>query len=671
MSSAEQKLEAPADSKGVVRQLAAIMFADMMGYTALMQQDEEKARILRDRMRVCLDGLTTQYGGKVLQFYGDGVLIIFLSAADAVRCASAIQLQMQKEPVVPLRIGLHSGEISYDDHGVYGDCVNVASRIESIASPGSVLVSDKVYDEIKNLNTITTASMGTFHLKNVKRPIEVFAITSDGLAVPSAAFVAMKAGSDRSIAVLPFRNLSADQENEYFSDGISEEILNALSQVEGLRVCSRSSSFRFKNQEEDIRQIGQKLGVSSVLEGSVRRGGNRVRISAQLVNTADGYHIWSEVFDGNLDDIFEVQDEIATKIVDRLKQKFSNRTDNEPGTQASKEPSVVVASTENVEAYNLYLKGRFHWNKSHPEDIKKAIGAFEQAIALDPEFASAYCMLSYCYSFLGSAGVIPKAEAFSKAKDYTLKAIEIDPNHAESHLSLASIKFMQNWDFAGAELSIQKARSLGLNSSELNQLDGMLLVAQGRFTEAVDRIDEALKREPLSLSMMCMLGDAYSFARRFDDALVQYDKVIELDPNFRRAYEGKGFVYLAKRDAEKAIYFLEKYQSMIGHPLKGLGGLGYAYGMGGLIDKARECLAKTKERERTEPGVNMGLEFALIHAGLGDLDKSFEYLNNLYEQRASVVCIGMIYCARYPILQDIKADARFSQFLSTMGLDNS
>jgi TolB-like protein/Tfp pilus assembly protein PilF len=549
--------------------------------------------------------------------------------------------------------------------------VNVASRIESIAAPGSVLVSDKVYDEIKNLSTITTASMGTFHLKNVKRPIEVFAITSDGLAVPSAAYVAMKAGSDRSIAVLPFRNLSAEPETEYFSDGISEEILNALSQVEGLRVCSRSSSFRFKNQEEDIRQIGQKLGVSSVLEGSVRRGGNRVRISAQLVNTSDGYHIWSEVFDGNLDDIFEVQDEIATKIVDRLKQKFSNRTDNEPGTQASKEPSVVVASTDNVEAYNLYLKGRFHRNKSHPEDIHKAIGAFEQAIALDPEFASAYCMLSYCYSFLGSAGVVPKAEAFSKAKDYTLRAIEIDPNHAESHLSHATIKFMQNWDFAGASASIQKAKSLGLNSSELHQLDGMVLVAQGRFNEAVDRIEEALKREPLSLSMRCMLGDAYSFARRFDEALEQYDKVLELEPNFRRAYEGKGFVYLAKYDPENAIRFLEQYQKMIGHPLKGLGGLGYAYGLAGYHDKALDCLARTQERERTEPGINMSLEYALINAGLGEINKSFEYLNSLYEQRSSVVCIGMIYCARYPILDEIKADPRFQQFMQSMGLQNS
>jgi tetratricopeptide (TPR) repeat protein len=341
----------------------------------------------------------------------------------------------------------------------------------------------------------------------------------------------------------------------------------------------------------------------------------------------------------------------------------------EPAGQLPAHDDIVKAPTDNIEAYNLYLKGRYHWNKSNPDDIKKAITAFEKAIELDPGFAPAYCMLSYCYSFLGSSGMVPYAEAFSKAKDCTLKAIEIDPHHAESHLSLATIKFMQNWDFAGAEASIQKARDLGLNSSLLNQIDGMLMIALNRADDAVRKIESALKQEPLSLTMMCMLGEAYSFAGRFHDALAQYDKVIELDPTFRRAFEGKGFTYLALGDYENAVQNLETYQGMIGHPLKGLGGLGYAYGISGNKEKALECLRKTQQREESEPGVNMNLEYALINAGLGDFNTAFNHLSKIYEQRSSVVCFGMIYCMRYPIMDELKSDPRFQLLIGQMGLD--
>ena len=469
--------------------------------------------------------------------------------------------------------------------------------------------------------------------------------------------------------MLPFLNLSADPGNEYFSDGISEEILNALTKVEGLRVCSRTSSFAFKGQQQDVRQIGQKLGVAAVLEGSVRRGGNRVRISAQLVSSIDGYHIWSETFDGDLDDIFRVQDDIAGSIATSLKVKLSTGDragdgfDKAPGASPSKAP------TENLEAYNLYLKGRFYWNKSTPEDTSKAIKTFEAAIALDPEFALPYCMLSHCYSFMGSSGLMPYAEAFSKAKDSTLRAIEIDPNHAESHLSLATIKFLQNWDFSGAELSLDKARDLGLNSSLLNQIHGLLLITKGRYEEAIDKVEEALSQEPTSLSLMCMLGDAFSFARRFEKALAEYDKVIEMDPNFRRAYEGKGLVYLATENFEQAVQYLDQYQKLIGDPLKGLAGLGYAHARAGNLDKAHECLLKTQQREKTDVGVDLNIDYALLYAGLGEYDKTVDFIATTYAQRTGVVCTGMIYCIRYPILHELKSDARFRELTAKMGLE--
>ncbi|MGH2565490.1 MAG: tetratricopeptide repeat protein, partial [Ginsengibacter sp.] len=394
------------------------------------------------------------------------------------------------------------------------------------------------------------------------------------------------------IAVLPFINMSADPENEYFSDGISEEILNALTHVEGLRVTARSSSFSFKGKNEDVRQIGKMLGVNTVLEGSVRRAGKRIRINAQLVNTADGYHIWSEVYDSDIEDIFAVQDEISLKILNRLKENFGTETKNEP---------IVKPPTDNIEAYNLYLRGRYHWNKSTPEDINKAISIFEKVIKLDPDFALAYCAISYCYSFLGSTGIMPPAEAFAKAKDYTLKAIEIDPNHAESHLSLATIKFFHNWDFDGAEASLNKAASLSLNSSLINQVYGWFLIAKGDFVKAIEKMEQAIIRDPLSLPLMSNLGDAYSFAGRFTEALAQYDKIIEMDPRYRRGFEGRGMIYLAMGENEKAVKDFEQYHKLIGNPLKGLSSLGHAYAMAGHTDKAFECLEKLDRRQKAEP----------------------------------------------------------------------
>ena len=458
-----------------IRQLAAIMFADMTGYTALMEEDEQRANILRNRQRQTLENFIPGHNGKIIQYFGDGTLSIFGSAIDAVKSAIDIQKELQKEPKVKLRIGLHSGDIVYDSEGVYGDCVNVASRIEALSVPGAVLISDKVFDEVKNQVEIKTKMLGKFSLKNVTRQIEVYAIANEGLVIPTLAEISIKAGSEKSIAVLPFVNMSADPENEYFSDGISEEILNALTHVEGLRVTARSSSFSFKGKNEDVRQIGKTLGVNTVLEGSVRRAGKRMRINAQLVNTADGYHIWSEVYDSDIEDIFQVQDEISLKILTRLKENFAAETKNEP---------IVKPPTDNIEAYNLYLRGRYHWNKSTPEDIQKAISIFEKVIKLDPDFALPYCSISYCYSFMGSTGLMPPAEAYSKAKEYTLKAIEIDPNHAESHLSLATIKFFHNWDFDGAESSLNKALRLSLNSSLINQVHGWFLIAKGDFIKA-------------------------------------------------------------------------------------------------------------------------------------------------------------------------------------------
>jgi len=302
------------------RLLAAIMFTDMVGYTALMQEDETKAKTNRDRHRKILEKSISHHNGEILQYYGDGTLCIFKSSIEAVDCAIQIQMKLQKEPKIPLRIGIHTGDIVYDAEGVYGDSVNVASRIENLAVSGSVLFSAKVFDDIKNHKEISAESIGSFDLKNVKKLVEVYAINNEGLVVPSATDVKSRQKDElKSIAILPFVNMSSDPENEYFSDGITEELLNVLAKVEGLQVTARTSSFAFKGQNMDIKQIGVQLGARSILEGSVRKAGSKVRITAQLINAADGYHVWSETYDRQLDDIFEIQDEIARKITNSLR----------------------------------------------------------------------------------------------------------------------------------------------------------------------------------------------------------------------------------------------------------------------------------------------------------------------------------------------------------------
>jgi TolB-like protein/class 3 adenylate cyclase len=648
-------------AEGQVRKLAAIMFADMTGFTAMMQEDEERARVLRDRQRLTLETLIPGHNGKILQYFGDGTLSLFDSAIDAVKSAIAIQLELQKEPKVKLRIGIHSGDLVYDKEGVYGDCVNLASRIEALATPGAVLVSDKVFDEIKNQRDIQSRLLGKFNLKNVKRQVEVHTISNPGLVVQTAAETNVKAGSDKSIAVLPFVNMSPDPDNEYFSDGISEEILNALTRVEGLQVTARTSSFSFKGKNEDVRQIGIKLGVAAILEGSVRKAGKKIRISAQLINTADGYHIWSEVYDSELEDIFQVQDEIALKILNRLKENFAPAENKEP---------LVKPPTDNIEAYNMYLRGRYYWNRSNPEDTMKAISAFEDAISADPGFALPYCAISYCYSYLGSTGLMPPSQAYPRAKEYTLKAIDLDPNHAESHLSLATIKFFHNWDFEGAEASLGKAQQLGLNSSLFNQVHGWFLIAKGDFEKAIRKMQQALTLDPLSLPLMSNLADAYSFAGRFEEALLQYDRIVELDPTFRRGFEGRGMIYLAKGEYEKAVKDFEAYHSLIGNPLKGISSLGHAYAMAGQKEKALECLARIKQREKDEPHVLLHMDYAFLYAGLNEFDKAFEYLNKTYEQRVGIACLGMIFCIRYPMLNEMRSDPRFTELIRKMGLEN-
>jgi len=639
----------------IVRQLAAIMFTDMVGYTALMQTDEELATKKRERHKKVLENSINKFNGKILQYYGDGTLSIFHSAIEGVNCAIEIQKELSQEPKIDLRIGIHTGDIALEEDGVYGDGVNVASRIESLSVSGGVFISEKVYDDIKNQNDVETQEIGSFELKNVKQPIRVFAIANPGFPVPSRSEIKGKLNQPTNrLAVLPFESLSADPDNEYFSDGITEELINAFSKVDGLLVTSRTSCFAFKKKHEDAREIGSKLNVDKILEGSVRKAGNRVRITAQLISAADGYHVWSETFDRDLQDIFEVQDEIARIIVNKLRESISMKP---------REEQFVKQATENIEAYSLYLKGIFFRNKLTPPDLHKAIEYFEQALKLDPHFAAAYGYCAGCYAQLGGMGQVNPHTAFEIVHRYADKALELDSMLAESYTIKAAAYIFYDWKWKEAKEYLAKALKINSGSSFASLMMAIYYQIHGKMDEAIDILEKALLHDPLSVMLMDSLAEKYFYARRYDDAIRQTDKILELDPHMRHAMEIKGYCFLLKGEWEKAIEIFKEVYRLTNHALKGFTPLAYAYAKTGQLDKLKEYLGKIEQRRLEEPGWVAEADLAFISMGLGDNDKAFHYLSQAVDKRMSIC-----YALYSPLFEEILKDPRSAEIKRRMNL---
>lgn len=637
-----------------MRQLAAILFADMTGYTALMQENEQLARAKRQRLKEVLEHTIARFHGKILQYYGDGSLSIFNSAIDSVHAAIEIQQQLLQHPKVDLRIGIHTGDVIIEEEAIYGDGVNLASRIESLAVPGGVFVSEKVFDEIRNQEHIQTRELGYFELKNIKQPIRVFAIANNGIIVPGRSEVRGKTAAPvNRLAVLPFVNMSADPENEYFSDGITEELLNTLTRVDGLQVTSRTSAFAFKGKNDDIRDIAIQLNVDKILEGSVRKAGNRVRITAQLINAADGFHIWSETYDRKLDDIFEVQDEISGIIANKLKENLSGA-----------ERPAIRSSVKNIAAYTHYLKGLHFKNKITPADTRKAIECFKQAIAIEPGYAEAHAMVAQSYCSLGTMGQMIPHTAFEIGHQYADKALELDADIAEGHIAKAMAFLYYEWKWDEAYDALQKAIELNPSRVEAYDLLGFYYIAKAQKSEGVKVLEHAEQIDPLSPTIIRSLGTMYIFEERFDDAIRQADKLLEMNPEMRSAIELKAWAIGMKGDWESALVLFEEVHRLTGHPLKGLMGLGVCYARCGMMDKALECVHKLELRQQQEPDSVVDGDLAAVWLGIGDIDKTYYYLNECIDKR-----MGPVACfIEYPPYKVVKADPRFNDLKQRMGI---
>jgi TolB-like protein/class 3 adenylate cyclase/Tfp pilus assembly protein PilF len=639
-----------------MRQLAAIMFSDMSGYTALMQQNEQLAKVKHRRLKEVLEASVSVHHGKILQYYGDGALSIFNSAIDGVKCAVEIQQALQQEPKVDLRIGIHTGDISIENETIYGDGVNLASRIESLAVPGSIFISEKVFDEIKNQENLTAREMGYFELKNVIKPVRIFAIDIKGLVVPARDELKGKTKHPiNRLAVLPFVNMSADPENEYFSDGITEELLNAFTKVDGLQVTSRTSAFAFKGKNTDIREIGIQLNVDRILEGSVRKAGNRVRISAQLINAADGYHIWSENYDRDLTDIFEVQDEISSIIANKCRENL---------TAKKHEEKLVKIPIQNIEAYTLFLKGLHFHNKITPKNTKKAIECFEKAITLEPDYAYAYAMAATGYAFLGATGQMHPNEAFEVVHRYSDKALKLDSSLAAGYSAKGAAYLLYDWKWKQAYESLIKAVELNPATTEAHQLLSLYYLSTGRKQDAVEIMEKALEADPISPIVNQYLADAYLNAGRTDDALKQLERLLDLYPNMRVALEAKGWCIGIKGDWKKAAGIFEEIHRLIKNPLKGLAPLGCAYGHSGEVEKALECIRKIEQRQVEEPGTVLDIDLAMIWWSLGEKDKAFHHLFKCVEKKMGVVAILI----DHPMFKEASDDPRYQLLKEKLNL---
>src|SRR5437868_3431116 len=697
-------------------EIAHVLFIDVVGYSKLLVNEQrEVVEQLNRTVRKTPQFRKSEGAGKLIRIpVGDGMaLVFFQTPEEPVQCAMEIDRALKNHPQIRLRMGVHSGPVDQvkdvnDRSNVAGAGINTAQRVMDCGDAGHILVSKRVADdlaqdrlwqphlhelgevELKHGQKVGIVNLYTEELGN-PRPPEKFAplkqkqdasITARdtsstlrdrralavaailllaALAIAFGSFLFWKQGKpktfaptsvirQKSIAVLPFVNMSADKNDEYLSDGVSEELITALSRITGLQVKARTSSFAFKGKNEDIQQIGELLHVSHLLEGSVAKAGNRLRITAQLIQTSDGNHLWSDTYDRDMQDIFAVRSEVAQQVAATLKIRLlgedKKRLDTKP--------------TENIEAYNLYRQGRYYADKFSQDGFKKALGFYQQAIEKDSRFALAYAGMADTY-VLAADLYIPPREAFSKAKEAALKAIELDETLAEAHASLGFVHFHYDWDWAAAEKEFKRALTLNPQSVRAHTLYTEYLAGMGRFNEAYDQGRRALELDPLSILARWSLGWASLHAGRSDDAIQQFSKAAELDPNNASVRLYLGRAYLFKGMQQRAIEEMETAQRLDPDEPIVLPFLGYGYAVTGRRAEALKVLQSLDEMEKRR--YVSRIYRAYIYAGLGDKDKAFEWLEKAYQERSD----SLAWFREDPESKSLQADPRFAVLMRKIG----
>ncbi len=564
------------------RQLAAIMFTDIVGYTSIMGESEEFAMSLLSKNREIQGHIIEQFKGRWIKEMGDGILASFDSASDAVNAAIKIQEESKNIRGLELRIGLHLAEVVFENEDVYGDGINIAARIQAISNPREIYVSEAIHSNVSNKTGIVTRFVKEQKLKNVNDPIRIFKVLTShsGDSSPLSLRNQASKSSVNSIAVLPFVNMSNDPDQEYFCDGISEEIIDTLAQINNLRVVARTSAFSFKGKNIDVREIGKALDVSSLLEGSVRKSGKRLRITTKLVQVSDGSHLWTMRYDRELEDIFAIQEDIAKNVATELK-----------GVLTSKEREIIRPQKAEIEAYECFLKGR---KLFHQFNLVQAKQLFKQAIHIDPNYGPAYAGLSNVYSQLYEWKGANKTD-LEKAEAYSLKALALAPNLAESHSSYGVILALRN-HYEEAEREFNEAIQLNPNSFDTYYRYGRWCYSLGLTEKSAEMFLKASEVDKEDFQSLILLSQSLNMIRNNDghDAMIEGMKRVrrrlELDPADRRALSIGSISLFENGDEEESFRCINKALELYPNDLSVLFNAACLYAKAGKKDKALNFL---------------------------------------------------------------------------------
>jgi len=637
------------------RQLAAIMFTDIVGYTALMGEDEVKAFDILRKNRLLQKPLIEQYNGKWIKELGDGVLASFPTVTEAVLCATEIQNICNKDCDFKLRIGIHQGEVVFEDNDVFGDGVNIASRIQAIAPIGGIWVSEPVYYNIINKKNINAKFIRSENLKHVQEPVRIYEITT-GPSIPKTKLLNTEPNKKpykNSLAVLPFTDMSPAKDQEYLGDGIAEELLTLMAQVKELKVIGRTSCFSFKNKDVDLKTIGKLLEAGSILEGSIQKVNNRIRITAQLIDATDASHIWSQRYDREMDDIFALQDDICSKIAEHLKitllEEYETREENKP--------------TNNSKAYEWFLKADYYCKRYGWENFERAIDCCKKAIELDQDYADAWWLLGYCY-FEKHNWLYLQKENIETAVYCTNKAISIDKTNADAHFMLALINFNYYYDWDKTMSEIALANQYTRTTYPLFFLPaeawtrGMLF---SDFDFARRHMQKGIDHDPLNFIYQFHLAQLYLYLLHdYANARNILNNITDLGFPAYACWRPIFLSYLFEGQYELAEEYARKDYEASG---------GRGHGAANLIISL-VATGKKKEAEELYQSVNQSLpiqefpEFlhVKVNAWLGRIDDAFEYLDKAITERS----IWLFTLKVSPEWDPLRSDPRFQKVLERM-----
>jgi adenylate cyclase len=652
-------------------EIGHVLFIDIVGYSKLLIHEQlERLEKLREIVRATESFRAAQREAKLMRLpTGDGGALVFHTSPEApVKCAMEIARELKKHPELRVRMGIHSGPVKgvtdlSEQGNIAGAGINIAQRVMDCGDAGHILVSKRVADDLENYAQWRPLlhDLGTCEVKH-GISLALFNLYSDEIGNPEQPKkfrteerkidIVTPTAPRKSIAVLPFENLSEDKANVYFADGIHEEILTRLSRIRDLKVISRTSTQRFKNTAEQIPDIAKQLGVATILEGSVRKAGDKVRVHVQLIDAENDAHLWAERYDRQLDDIFEVESDIAGKIADALQATLTG----------AEQRAISSRPTQNIEAHELYLRGRFYWNKWLGPEFDKSRQYYQQAIELDPNYALPYAGLADFYGFAFAFGFLPPEEKWAKLEEDTAKkALELDPTLGEAYNPLAAATLYFHRDWPAAERYFARGFELSPNFAEMHNHYALCLVLFGRNEEALTEMRRALELDPLSSRFGFVRARLLFFMRQYDAALDQFRKTLELDPGSAFGHEWLGYAYEKKKMEKKAIAEWSQALHLTGVDedaslLEGTyAESGFEAALHALARKQLERIKEKTVRGEYIPAV----EYVTAYMRLGDNEQAFAWLAKAVEERNRLAFEITVN----PIFDPLRNDSRFESLL--------